>query len=221
MYINKGITDVLFPMNLQLFAEGEAGGEPQIGAQVAQAATAPIENDGTLNAQTFKQADIQPQTFTQADVDRIVNQRLARQQRDEAKRIEQARAEGRSEAEKLAQMSESQRAEHERQRAEQAAQEREAAIARREADITRRELKAEAIDTLTKRGLPRGLEAVLDYASAEACSASIDAVEKVFREAVQAGVDERLRQSGVTLRSYTSSEAALNAQMRRAAGLPD
>lgn len=205
MYSNKGITDVLFPMNLQLFAEGEAGGEP------VQA-----------EPQTEPQAEPQqPQTFTQADVDRIVNQRLARQQRDEAKRIEQARAEGRSEAEKLAQMSESQRAEHERQRAEQAAQEREAAIARREADITRRELKAEAIDTLAKRGLPRGLEAVLDYASAEACSASIDAVEKVFREAVQAGVDERLRQSGVTLRSYTSSEAALNAQMRRAAGLPD
>lgn len=207
MNTNKGTNDVLFPMNLQLFAEGEtAPSEPQTDAGSSEPQNEPQQTE---------------QTFTQADVDRIVNQRLARAQRDEAKRIEQARAEARSEAEKLAQMSESQRAEHERQRAEQEAQDREAAIAKREADITRRELKAEAIDTLSKRGLPRGLEAVLDYTSAEACSTSIDAVEKVFREAVQAGVDERLRQSGVTLKSYASADAALNARMRRAAGLPD
>lgn len=207
MFTNKGNFDELFPrMNLQLFAEGEPS------------ASEPVQTEAQSETQTEPQ---QEQTFTQADVDRIVNQRLARAQRDEAKRIEQARAEARSEAEKLAQMSESQRAEHERQRAEQAAQEREAAISKREADITRRELKAEAIDTLTKRGLPRGLEAVLDYSGAEACSASIDAVEKVFREAVQAGVDERLRQSGVTLKGFGGVDSTLNARMRRAAGLPD
>lgn len=207
MFTNKGNFDERFPrMNLQLFAEGEQTSETtQTDTQSA-------------DTQTETQSE---QTFTQADVDRIVNQRLARAQRDAEKRVEQARAEARSEAEKLARMSESQRAEHERQVAEQAAKDREAAITKREADITRRELKAEAVETLSQRGLPRGLEAVLDYTSAEACSASIDAVEKVFREAVQAGVDERLRQSGVTLKGFGGVDSTLNARMRKAAGLPD
>ena len=103
-------------------------------------------------------------------------------------------------------MNEAQRAEHERQRVEQAAKDREAAIAKREAEITRRELRAEAIETLHKRGLPANLEAVLNYADADACSASIDTVEKAFREAVQQGVDERLRQSGVTVRAGNGNQ---------------
>lgn len=205
MYTNKGIFDAIPHFNLQLFAEDAPEAPTPAPAPGADDAPSPSPE----------------QTFTQADVDRIVNQRLARAQRDEARRIEEARQEARGEAEKLARMSKSQRAEHERQVAEQAAKDREAAIAKREADITRRELKAEAVETLSQRGLPRGLEAVLDYTSAEACSASINAVEKVFREAVQAGVDERLRQSGVTLKSYASNDAALNARMRKAAGLPD
>lgn len=142
----------------------------------------------------------------QAAIDSTVRQRLARERRDAEKRIEQAREEARSEAEKLAQMNEAQRAEHERQRAEQAAKDREAAIAKREAEITRRELRAEAIEPLHKRGLPANLEAVLNYADADACSASIDTVEKAFREAVQQGVDERLRQSSVTVRTGNGNQ---------------
>ena len=65
----------------------------------------------------------------------------------------------------------------------------------------RRELRAEAIDTLAQRGLPRALEQMLDYSGADACSASIDAVERVFRDAVQQGVEERLKQSGVQLQA--------------------
>lgn len=180
-----------FPLNLQLFGEengadsGASGGE-----NAAHGAQEPAE---------------QPRTYTeeelQAAIDSTVRQRLARERRDAEKRIEQAREEARSEAEKLAQMNEAQRAEHERQRTEQAARDREAAIAQREAEITRRELRAEAIETLHKRGLPTGLEAVLNYTDADACNASIDTVEKAFREAVQQGVDERLRQSGVTVRA--------------------
>ena len=182
--------DFFNPINLQLFGE-ENGADPNAGGEnAAQSAQGPAE---------------QPRTYTeeelQAAIDSTVRQRLARERRDAEKRIEQAREEARSEAEKLAQMNEAQRAEHERQRAEQAAKEREAAIAQREAEITRRELRAEAIETLHKRGLPTGLEAVLNYADADACNASIDTVEKAFREAVQQGVDERLRQSGVTVRA--------------------
>lgn len=202
-------TKDIFPINLQLFAADGSGEANQGGESESQDAQKPAA---------------QPRTYTEEElqtaIDSAVKQRLAREKRDAEKRIEQAREEARSEAEKLARMNEEQRAEHERQRAEKAAQEREAAIAKREADITRRELRAEAIDTLHKRGLPAGLEAVLNYSDADACSASIDTVEKVFREAVQQGVDERLKQSGVRL-SLGNADAAMNAAMRRAAGLPD
>lgn len=178
-------------MNLQLFAEpaAEPGAEPDAAAQ-----------------EPSQEPTQQPRMFTQEELDTAIANRLSRYKRDEAKRIETARNEGRSEAEKLAKMTEDQRLEHERQRAEQAAKDREAAIAAREAEITRRELRAAAIDTLAQKGLPRGLEAILTYTDADSCNASIDAVEKVFREAVQEGVNERLRASGVSLRNSSNND---------------
>lgn len=183
-----------FKMNLQLFAEPAANGaepnaEPDAGAQ-----------------QQNQEPEPQTRMFTQEELEAAIASRLNRYKRDEAKRIEEARQAARSEAEKLAKMTEDQRIEHERQRAEQAAKDRETALATREAEITRRELRAAAIDTLAQKGLPRGLEAILNYADADACNASIDAVEKVFREAVQEGVNERLRASGVPLRSGSNND---------------
>lgn len=187
--------DFFNPINLQLFGE-ENGADPNVGGEnAAQSAQEPAE---------------QPRTYTeeelQAAIDSTVRQRLARERRDAEKRIEQAREEARSEAEKLAQMNEAQRAEHERQRVEQAAKDREAAIDKREAELNRRELRATAIEDLRKRGLPTSLEIVLNYTDADACHTSIDTVEKAFREAVQQGVDERLRQSGVTVRAGNGNQ---------------
>lgn len=175
----------LFKMNLQLFAEGE------VSETEAQQST----------QQATEQEAQQERRYTQAEVDAAIANRVNRVNRDVEKRIEEARQAARSEAEKLAKMNEEQRAEHDRQEAERAAKEREEAIARREAEITRRELRAEAIETLRKRGLPSGLEAVLSYTDADSCNASIDTVEKAFREAVQQGVNERLKQSGVSVRA--------------------
>lgn len=197
-------------INLQLFAEpNETAPAAEAGATNAAAQSA--DGEGTAE-----------QTFTQADVDRIVNQRLARAQRDAERRVEQARNEARSEAERLAQMTGEQRLQHEREQAERMARERETSLAEREAEITRRELRIEATDTLISRGLPVDLAEILDFTNADACSASIDRVEKIFRNAVQASVDERLRKSSAPLnRNSADANAALLAQMRRAAGLPD
>lgn len=138
-------------------------------------------------------------TFTQADVDRMITDRLARERRQHQQDIENARNEARTEAERLAQMTQEQRAQAEQQRAQQQAQQREQQLAQREAEITRRELRATAIDTLQQRDLPRELESVLDYSSADACNASIDTIERAFRAAVQSAVDARLKASGVNL----------------------
>ena len=146
--------------------------------------------------------------YTEEEVKAKLDHHMAQYRKSESKRIEQAREEARSEAEKLAKMNEAQRAEHERQRVEQAAKDREAAIAQREAELNRRELRATAIEDLRKRGLPTSLEIVLNYTDADACHTSIDTVEKAFREAVQQGVDERLRQSGVTVRAGNAPDYA-------------
>ena len=180
----------LFKMNLQLFGENEPQ-NPQ--------------TDTQTEPQTEPQ---QERMFTQAEMDAAIANRLSRYKRDEDKRIEEAKQAARSEAEKLAKMNAEQRAEHDRQEAERAAKAREEEITRREAELTRRELKATAMDELTKRKLPGGLLDILNYSDADACSASIATVEKAWRECVQQGVNERLAQSGVSLKTGGSPDYA-------------
>lgn len=187
---------------------------------VQAAAQEPMNNNTTTDESTTQTA--QPErTFTQADVDRMIADRLSRERRQHQQDIENARTEARTEAERLAQMTAEQRAQAEQQRAEQQAQQREQQLNQREADITRRELRSQAIDTLMQRDLPRELESVLDYSSADACSASIDNLERAFRVAVQHGVDARLKASGVRLPAPGSSDTQLMAQVRHAMGLGD
>lgn len=178
----------LFKMNLQLFGENEPQ-NPQ--------------TDTQTEPQTEPQ---QERMFTQAEMDAAIANRLSRYKRDEDKRIEEAKQIARSEAEKLAKMNAEQRAEHDRQEAERAAKAREEEITRREAELTRRELKATAMDELAKRKLPGGLLDILNYSDADACSASIATVEKAWRECVQQGVNERLAQSGVSLKTGTGNQ---------------
>lgn len=91
-----------------------------------------------------------------------------------------------SEAEKLAKMSKDEKAEYLRQKKEKE-------LADREAAVTRKELMAEAKNTLAEKKLPAGLAEVLDYTDAESCKKSITTVEKVFQQAVQSAVEERLK----------------------------
>ncbi len=79
-----------------------------------------------------------------------------------------------SEAEKLAKMTKEEKADY-------LAKKHEKELADREAGITRRELMAEAKNTLAEKKLPVGLAEVLNYADADSCSKSIEAVEKASR----------------------------------------
>ena len=174
-----------------------------------------LANDSNNASEAPQSETTQERTFTQAELDEAIKNRLNRYKREEAKQA------ARTDAEKLAKMTEAQRFEYERETAAQAAKEREDAIAQREAEITRRELRATAIDTLTQKGLPRELETILNYNDADSCSTSIDVVEKAWRKAVQDGVNERLKTSNVNLRAGGNTDAALLSQMRRAAGLKE
>lgn len=121
-------------------------------------------------------------SFTQAELDAIIDKRLARERKEYQAKIDAAV----TEAQKLAQMSADERAAHERQELQKK-------LSEREAEITKRELRAEAKSQLSDKGLPVELAEVLPYTDADTTNAALVAVEKVFRQAVEKGVTERLK----------------------------
>lgn len=143
-------------------------------------------NNAGGSAGDGKKGDDGAKTFTQDDVNRIIQDRLAKERQKWEKEFETKLNEAKTEAEKLAKMNAEQKAEYERKK-------REEELAKREFEITRRELRATALETLAEKGLPKQLADILVYTDAEACKASIENVEKVFREAVEASVNERLK----------------------------
>lgn len=78
-------------------------------------------------------------------------------------------------------------------KAEYERKKREEELNDREKEITRRELRATALETLAERGLPKQLADILDYTDADSTNTSIESVEKVFREAVEIAVNDRLK----------------------------
>lgn len=176
----------MIPMNLQLFAEdvtGEEGGGAGEGVNdTAAGAEGASESSG--------QAEAKPQTFDdilgnkdyQAEFDRRVQKALETQR----SKLEVLFDEKATEAEKLAKMTEKEKAQYLQQKKEKE-------MADREAAITKRELAAEAKNTLAEKKLPVSLAEVLNYSNVDACKQSIEAVEKAFKEAVEASVEERLK----------------------------
>lgn len=174
-----GMPTVRLP--LQYFADGEgAGGGSDGGSE-----------GGSSDGGNSGSSDNTPPTFAellsgnkdyQSAHDKIVNKALetARAKWEAEKQAEI------SEAKKLEKMNAEQKAEYERKQAEKALKEREAAI-------TRRELTQTAKEQLAELKLPTKLASVLDYSSAENCSASIETVAAAFNEAVAQAVEERLK----------------------------
>ena len=122
----------------------------------------------------------------QAEFDRRMNKGIQTALAKERERLEALADERVSEAEKLSKMTELERKAYEQKKEAEK-------IQQRERDITRRELMAEAKNTLSDKKLPTSLAEILDYSDAEKCNSSLAMVEKVFNEAVEAGVNEKLK----------------------------
>lgn len=168
------------PMNIQYFAEeGEEGQQQQKTPSF----------DELLKTKEY-------QSEFDKRVAKALNTAKTQWEQDAKAREEAAR----TEAERLAKMTAEQKAEHD-------AKQREEKIIAREKAVTLRELKAEAYATLAERELPKELAEVLDYTDADKCKASIDAMEKAFRAAVQAGVEERMK--GTTPKKGTGKAGAM------------
>lgn len=185
-------------MNLQLFAE-PAPGEGETGHS-------DVDNGGA----GADQGKDTPRTFTQEDMDKLA----AKVRSEERKKADDLISKARSEGERLARMSEEEKARH-------AAEQREADLAKRERDLSMRELRATARDILGEKALPTELLGALDYTSAETVQSSIESMEKAFRAAVQKGVEERMKGTTPEKRRSPSAEEAQAAALRKAFGLPE
>lgn len=151
-------------------AEGDAAkGKPSAGAEGKPDAA-------TETPKTYTEAELQ------AEIDRVAGKVRSEEQKKNEKAIRDARTEG----ERFAKLSED-----ERRAAEE--KEREEKVAAREEAVSRRELQANALVELGKRGLPVELADALVYTTAEALDASLKAVEKAFRAAVQKDVEDRMK----------------------------
>lgn len=171
-----------YPLDLQLFAEDEG--------------TTSDNNDTDDqggSAEDDQQDNTQQQTFTQEDVDRIVQGRLAKERKSWERHLEEQK----TEAEKLANMSEKEKkAYQEKKRIED--------LDAREAEITKRELTAQAKIQLADKGIPTELAEILNFKDAESCKKSIEIVEKAFQQAVAKAVDEKLK-GGKSMKKAPSS----------------
>lgn len=215
----------MLPMNLQFFAEpgngagagdgngGGAGGEGGTGGEGTgtgaggsagnggSGATGEGGGGGKLSFDDFLTAD----KGNQAEFDRRLQKAVDTAVANTEKKWRALTDDKLSEAEKLAKMSKEEKAEYNRQKKEKE-------LADREAAVTRKELMAEAKGTLAEKRLPVGLAEVLNYTDADACKESIATVEKAFQEAVEAGVQERLK-GGEAMTKAGSDDADLAKQV--------
>ncbi len=157
----------------------------------------------TADAEKTESAE---KTFTQDDINRIVSQTIASERKKAETQISQAR----KEAEELAQMTAEQRAEHRMA-------EREAAISQREDTVKRNEIRAGAVQLLLKKGLPAELADTLTYADADSAAAAIDTLEQAFRQALQQGIEERMK--GMAPAATVSTAAGFEAKLKKAVGI--
>ena len=115
------------PMNLQFFAEGSPA--PEAGA--------PAGVETTDTEQQEQPQEGSQRTFTQEEVDKMVQKRMARYDRDHQKEVDDAR----SEATRLAKMNKDQQKDYKLQQAEQAREEALSKLARYEMrDTARKQL---------------------------------------------------------------------------------
>lgn len=153
-----------FPLDIQLFAD-----DPQ---------DPPADPSGDLQDPPSDPPADPPKQLTQKDIDDAI---AAARAKWDAEQKEQQ-----TEAQKLAKMTaDEKKAYQEKKRLED--------IEKREADLNKRELMTTAKETLISKSLPPELAAALDYKDADACNKSIDAIGKVFEEAVQKAVEDRIK----------------------------
>lgn len=166
--------------NLQFFADGEpaatsAAGEPSTGTEPKPATGEPAGDKPKAEPQAEPSAK-----YTDADLDRIIGQKFAEWQKKQQKAVD--------EAQKLATMNATQKAEYERDQL------------RKELNTLREQtaladMSKTARKMLTDEGITVSddLLSVMVTTDAEKTKSAVDGFAKAFKEAVESAVKERLR----------------------------
>ena len=134
-----------------------------------------LDNDATEDNKTYTQAEVD--AMLQKEADKRVTEALKKQELKTSAKIK--------EAEKLAQMNESQKYEYELNRREQA-------IASKERELSLSENKNEASKILSEKGISLSLVNFVVAEDAETMNQKINLLEKAFKQSVKAEVEKRL-----------------------------
>lgn len=174
---------ILMPMDIQLFGEGDnpdGGGDP--------GSDTPGDNGTDENPPGKDKAE---KTFTQAQLAAAAKSQtdaLKAQHKIELDKVKAAaKAEGRTEAEKFASLTDE-------QKAELAEKERINGLTEREALLNKRELTATAKDSLVEKGLPISLITLVQTENAEKCAESIKVIEETYLSAVNKGIESGIKE---------------------------
>lgn len=165
--------------DLQLFAEGDSA--TTASAEAATAADSkPAAGEGAGDKPKTGEPEPQAAKYTDADLDRIIGQKFAEWQKKQQKAVD--------EAQKLATMNATQKAEYERDQL------------RKELNTLREQtaladMSKTARKMLTDEGITISddLLSVMVTTDAERTKAAVDGFSKAFKEAVENAVKERLR----------------------------
>ena len=169
----------LFRIPMQFFAEDGDGTQPAGAAAQADGNTLePTPAPQGEGQQSNNNPASTGKTFSQEEVDKLISERLARQQKKFDEKME--------EAAKLAKMNAEEKAKY-------AAEKREADLTARETAVQKKELRFEALKILEENKLPAQLIDCVDLTSAETSKASIEAITKSWQTSVQAEVDAKLK----------------------------
>ena len=166
-------------------------------------------NEETQTVETVEEQKVpaepteQPQDekkYTDADVNAIIDKKFAKwKSEQEAKE---------NEAKKLAKMNADEKQKYQLDQREQELADREKAIARKE-------LTAEAKAMLSERDLPVELVNVVDLTSAETVSQSVAVLQKSWEQAVQKGVQEKLKGGAPMKQAPVDSDAITKEEFAR------
>lgn len=173
-----------FLLDLQMYAD-EANGTAD--ATLAADAAEPKKADSGTESATAAKSSGEEKKYTDSDLDRVIGKKFAEWKKQEQKAVDEAK--------KYAEMNAEQKANFER---DKAIEERDAAI--KERDELKQaaalvEMSKQARKMLADEGInaPDELLAMLVTTSAEATKTNIDSFAKLFNEAKENAIKERLR----------------------------
>jgi hypothetical protein len=157
-----------------------------------------VQQQNEVNVETQPQVQDEPKMvqMTQEQLDKLISDRLARQERKLNEQFNK-RLDEMSEAQKLAQMSEEERKEHDFAKRLEELTNREKALQERENAYNKQQYKAEIQRQLNEAGLP-DISDTLVGLEAEVVKAQIDTMKQSFEAQINASIQAKIQNSAST-----------------------